>query len=279
MSGSAGGNRITRSEVFVTVTDYIDNVLSQYPLYQKSIITGSFNRLYKNEFGDIDLITQFKDIDDKVQGKKDFVKFLLSFPDTVIVPFKSEKYLSKRYLNTGEIITILYPVPNSDKFVQIDNIFSISREETEFKNEFLSLQAIKQGLLLGLAKVAILENPFIINDVRYNLPDLEEDEEFEFNLSSRSLTLRKVKITSNFKVIKVDNLYSFSNWDYVKQILPVNTHQCFEDIIKDITNLKHPRSIPRIKGIFKSMVSIKSGEVGTEKGREKQYALDVVSKL
>lgn len=278
MSGSAGGNRVTRSEVFITINDYADKVLKKYPSYQQSIITGSFNRLYKNEFGDIDLIVQF-DIEDKIQGKKDFINFLMEFPDTIIVPFKSEKYSNKRYLNSGEIITILYPVPKSNKFVQIDNIFSISPEETEFKNEFLGLPAIKQGLILGLVKTAILENPDIIKDFKYELPSLKENEEFEFNLSSKNLTLRKVTLSPDYKTLNKEDLFSFIYWDYVKIICPILIEQSFEEMIWDIKKLKHPRSIPRIKGIFNSMVSIKSGEIGTEKGKEKQYALDIISKL
>lgn len=278
MSGSAGGNRIARNEIFNTINSYTDNVLNKYPVYQKSIITGSFNQLHKNEFGDIDLIVQFNSYD-KIQEKKDFIKFLMSFSKTIIVPFKNEKYLNKRYLNTGEIVTILYPISNSNKFVQIDNIFSISNEETIFKNEFLSLPAIKQGLLLGLIKTSILENPSIIEKFNFNLPNLNENEEFEFNLSSKNLTLRKVTLSSDYKTLNKDDLYSFIDWNYVKSICPIKINQSFEEIVKDIKRLKHPRSIFKIKGIFKSMVSIKSGEIGTEKANEKQYALDIISAL
>ena len=51
-------------------------------------------------------------------------------------------------------------------------------------------------------------------------------------------------------------------------------------LLKDLSSkLKNERSKNRIKGIFKSMVSIKSGEVGTPKGDNKQIALDAVDSI
>jgi hypothetical protein len=162
MSGSAGGNRILREDVQETIEHYRFYVLGVYDTYRNSIITGSYNYSDKKDFGDIDLIVEIHDNFSKKITKENFVKYLETFSDTIIVPFKSEKYKGKKHLNTGEIVTILYPIVHSDKYIQIDNIISKSSEETDFKNHFLSFPAIKQGLILGLVKVAVLENPDLV---------------------------------------------------------------------------------------------------------------------
>jgi hypothetical protein len=54
----------------------------------------------------------------------------------------------------------------------------------------------------------------------------------------------------------------------------------FETLVYNIKyKLKNPRSINRIKGVFKSMVSVKSGEINTLKGKEKEQALNIISNL
>ncbi len=157
MSGSAGGNRIPRAAVEKTVQEYIQKVLSKFPSFRGAKISGSYNTGTKSDFGDIDLIVQL-DSEDKKNIKAELAKYVSSLPDDVIVPFKSDKYKGKKFLNTGEIITILYPITGMPgDFVQIDNIVSISDKEAEFKKEFLDYPAEIQGLILGLAKVACLE--------------------------------------------------------------------------------------------------------------------------
>jgi hypothetical protein len=63
-------------------------------------------------------------------------------------------------------------------------------------------------------------------------------------------------------------------------------HKSFEHLLEYLsTSLQNPRSKIRIKGIFESMVSIKSGEIGTEKGtaggvaRNLEFQTDNVSRL
>jgi cytidyltransferase-like protein len=281
MSGSAGGNRITRESVAKTVDSYINRILKKFPAFKSAKVSGSYNTSAKEDFGDIDLIVNLT-ATDKKNIKLELAKFLSDLPDDVIVPFKSEKYKGKKYLNTGEIITILYPIEGQPgEYVQIDNIVSISDDEAEFKKEFLDYPAEIQGLLLGLAKVICLEEDpksiFARMGIK-NVPELEANQEYEFNLSSAGLTLRIV-ILDNFKETDRTEVWKTSNWSNIKQLFTnYKIDGSFEDLLNDIASkVKNPRSKNRIKGIFNSMVSIKSGEVGTPKGDNKQKSLDKVN--
>ena len=281
MSGSAGGNRITRESVAKTVDSYINRILKKFPAFKSAKVSGSYNTSAKEDFGDIDLIVNLES-DDKKGVKVDLAKFLSSLSDDVIVPFKSEKYKGKKYLNTGEIVTILYPIEGQPgEYVQIDNIVSVSDDEAEFKKEFLDYPAEIQGLLLGLAKVICLEEDPKAIFARMginNIPELEANQEYEFNLSSAGLTLRIVTL-DNFKETDRTEVWKTSNWSNIKRLFTnYKIDGSFEDLLNDISSkVKNPRSKNRIKGIFNSMVSIKSGEVGTPKGDNKQKSLDKVN--
>ena len=281
MSGSAGGNRIIRSSVAKTVEEYINKVLSKFPGFKGAKPSGSYNTNTKNDFGDIDLVVNLT-ATDKKNIKAELAKYLSSLPDDVIVPFKSDKYKGKKHLNTGEIITILYPIAGQpDEYVQIDNIISISDEEAEFKKEFLDYPAEIQGLMLGLSKIICLEEDpksiFARMGIK-NIPALEPNQEYEFNLSSAGLTLRIVTL-DNFKETDKTDVWKTSNWSSIKKLFTnYNIDGSWEDLLSDLSSkIKNPRSKNRIKGIFNSMVSIKSGEVGTPKGDNKQKALDKVN--
>jgi cytidyltransferase-like protein len=283
MSGSAGGNRIPKEVVEKTVQDYIDKVLSKFPGFKKAKVTGSYNAGTKQDFGDIDLIVQLDGTDKKII-KQDLAKYFTTLPDSVIVPFKSDKYKGKKSLSSGELVTILYPIVGiPDQFVQIDNIVSISEEESTFKNTFLDYSAEVQGLLLGLAKVICLEEDpkSIFKRLGItNVPELEPNQEYEFNLSGVGLTLRIVTL-DNFKEIDRTDVWKSSDWSTVKKLFAnYNIDTDFKILLKELAStLKNPRSKNRIKGIFKSMVSIKSGEVGTPKGDNKQIALNSVDSM
>jgi cytidyltransferase-like protein len=281
MSGSAGGNRITRESVAKTVDSYINRILKKFPAFKSAKISGSYNTSAKEDFGDIDLIVNLK-ATDKKNIKLELAKFLSSLPDDVVVPFKSEKYKGKKYLNTGEIVTILFPIEGQpDQYVQIDNIVSVSDDEAEFKKEFLDYPAEIQGLLLGLSKVICLEEDpksiFARMGIK-NVPELEANQEYEFNLSSAGLTLRIVTL-DNFKETDRTEVWKTSNWSNIKKLFTnYKIDGSFEELLNDIASkVKNPRSKNRIKGIFNSMVSIKSGEVGTLKGDNKQKSLDKVN--
>lgn len=281
MSGVAGGNRIERGDVQATFNKYVEEVLSKIPGFKKASLSGSVKAGSKADFGDLDIIAWFEG-EDKREVKQRIIEAVLALPQDVIVPFKSEKYAGKRYNNAGELISVLYPiVGKEDQFIQVDNIISLTEEEHAFKGSFLDLPAEKQGLLIGLAKVILLEEDpqevFRRMGIS-NLPKLGKDEEFEFNLSSVKLSLRKVKL-ENFKEVSREEVWSTANWGTIKILFKnFNIDGSFEDLLDDISRrLTNARSKNRVAGIFKSMVSVKSGEVGTAKGAGKEAALEKVA--
>ena len=279
-SGSAGGNRIERSDVEKTKDSYIKKVLSKFKGFKDAKISGSYNTGGKNDFGDLDLIVTLEG-SDKKKAKDELANFVKSLPDSVIVPFKSEKYGGKKALVTGEIVTVLYPIEGKPgQFIQIDNMVSTSEEESNFKKEFLDYPAEVQGLMLGLIKVILIEknNDEIFQKLGISdIPKLGKDEEYEFNLSSSGLTLRKVKLTPDKKEVSREEIWKTTNWSSIKTLLDGFDYEGgFEPFLNQLSKLSD-RSKKRIKGIFNSMVSIKSGEVGTPKGENKQKALDTVN--
>lgn len=281
MSGVAGGNRILRQDVQGTFNKYVDEVLRKIPGFKKASLSGSVKAGSKADFGDLDIITWFEG-EDKKEVKQRIIDAISKLPNNVIVPFKSEKYSGRRYYNSGELISVLFPIEGkTDEFIQVDNIIALTEEESAFKGSFLDLPAEKQGLLIGLAKVILLEeNP---EDVFRRmgisgLPKLKRGEEYEFNLSSVKLSLRKVKL-ENFKEVSREEVWSTTNWGTIKILFKgFNIDGSFEDLLDDIARkLVNPRSKNRVAGIFKSMVSVKSGEVGTAKGKGKEDALEKVA--
>jgi hypothetical protein len=281
MSGVAGGNRIERGDVQSTFNKYVEEVLSKIPGFKKASLSGSVKAGTKADFGDLDIIVWFEG-DDKREVKQRLIDAALALPQDIIVPFKSEKYTGRRYYNSGELISVLYPiVGKEDQYIQVDNIISLTEEEHAFKGSFLDLPAEKQGILIGLAKVILLEQD--PQDVFrrmgiYNVPKLKKGEEFEFNLSSVKLSLRKVQL-EGFKEISREEVWSTTAWGTIKILFQgFNIDGSFEDLLDDVARkLTNARSKNRIAGIFKSMVSVKSGEVGTAKGKGKEDALEKVA--
>lgn len=281
MSGVAGGNRILKQDVQATFNKYVSEVLSTIPGFKKASLSGSVKAGSKADFGDLDIITWFEG-EDKKEVKQRIIDAISKLPNNIIVPFKSEKYTGRRYYNSGELISVLFPIEGkTDEYIQVDNIIALTEEESTFKGAFLDLPAEKQGLLIGLAKVILLEeNP---EDVFRRmgisgLPKLKRGEEYEFNLSSVKLSLRKVKL-ENFKEVAREEVWSTTNWGTIKILFKgFNIDGSFEDLLDDISKrLTNPRSKNRVAGIFKSMVSVKSGEVGTAKGKGKEDALEKVA--
>jgi hypothetical protein len=281
MSGVAGGNRIERGDVHNTFNKYVEEVLSKIPGFKKASLSGSVKAGSKADFGDLDIIVWFEG-DDKREVKQRLIDAALALPQDVIVPFKSEKYTGRRYYNSGELISVLYPIVGKEnEFIQVDNIISLTEEEHAFKGSFLDLPAEKQGLLIGLAKVILLEeNPEEVFRRRgiSNIPKLEKGEEYEFNLSSVKLSLRKVKL-EGFREIAREEVWSTTSWGTIKILFKnFSIDGSFEDLLDDIARrLTNARSKNRIAGIFKSMVTVKSGEVGTAKGKGKEDALEKVA--
>ena len=281
MSGVAGGNRIKREDVQSTFNDYTKRVLEKIPGFLNATLSGSIKTGAKADFGDLDIITSFKG-DSKQEVKQRIIDSVTSLPSSLIVPFKSPKYAGRKYYNSGELISVLFPITGQPgQYIQVDNIIALSQEEHNFKNMFLDLPAEKQGLLIGLVKTVLLEedskNVFRRLGI-FNLQSLQEGEEYEFNLSSVNLSLRKVKL-ENFKEISREIIWGSADWSLVEKLLQnFNLDATFEELLDEINNkLKNPRSKKRVAGIFKGMVSVKSGEVGTPKGTNKERAIKLVT--
>ena len=213
----------------------------------------------------IDIITLFKGTD-KTAVKQQIIDTVTSLPTSIIVPFKSDKYKGRKYYNSGELISVLFPITGAPgQFIQVDNIIALSKEEHNFKNMFLDLPAEKQGLLIGLVKTVLLEEQ--PKDVFRKLgitklPPLEENEKLE-----------------NFKELSREIIWSTADWNLVEKLLQsYNIDSSFEELLNEISaKLKNPRSKKRVAGIFKGMVSVKSGEVGTPKGANKERAIKLVT--
>ena len=281
MSGVAGGNRIKRQNVQDTFNDFTEKVLSKIPGYKVSSLSGSVKAGSKPDFGDLDIIATFE-YDDKKVAKQAIIDTVSKMPDSLIMPFQSERYAGKRFYNSGEIISVLYPIKGAPgESIQVDIMVSLSEVEHQFKNSFLDLPAEVQGLILGLVKTSLLEQDpaevFARLGIK-NVPPLEANQEYEFNLSSVNLTLRKVTL-DNFKEVAREEIWKSNNWEDIKNLLKdFDLSQPFEKLLDQVTgSLKNPRSKNRVAGIFRSMVSVKSGEVGTPKGDSKEKALSAVA--
>lgn len=284
MSGVTGAERVrSRADFAQFVKDY-EEVISNFPGYMSMTTSGSYNSdLSKDTFGDIDLIIYFDTWEDKRLLKQMLVKYLEKFSEDIIVPFTSPKYAGKRTNNTGELVSVRFHSKTLGYSVQIDNIVALSAEEADFKREFLDMPAEKQGLILGLVKVAAIEySPFaLMLQLGMNkIQNLPKDCEYEFSLSSTRLELRIVYYkTGTTEEIQHDIYWTSQNWNDVKSLLrQYDLDKPFSELLIDVKNtIENPRSAKRIMGLFKSMVSVKSGEVGTPKGEIKERALTQVA--
>ena len=283
MSGSTGADRIQSREHFKKFLVSYENLIKKFPGFVSIEPSGSYNsNPNKQDFGDIDLVTHIKSDKDKTILKKELAKYLESLPDSVVVPFGSDRYKGKRSLNTGEIITIRYHDKELGYSVQIDNIIALDKSEADFKKKFLDFAAEKQGLILGLVKVATIEQPLgtLFTKMGIKAPTkLPKDEEYEFNLSSIELQLRHVVYEpDSFKQKSRSVVWKSRNFDDIKKILnKYNLDLDFDSLLKQVKkNIKNPRSKNRIKGVFSSMLSVKSGEINTPKGAEKERALRAI---
>lgn len=286
MSGSTGADRVKSREHFKQFLKSYEQLIKKFPGFVSIKPSGSYNSdITKQDFGDIDLITHIKSDKDKATVKKELAAFMSKLPDSVVVPFSSAKYMGKKVGNTGEIITIRYHDPVLGYSAQIDNIIALDEDEAEFKGTFLDLPAEKQGLVLGLVKVATLEtDPAILfKKLGIRQPaDLPPDTEYEFNLSSAELQLRKSHYQpGTYNQVSREVLWRSRNYsDVVKLLYQYDLNKSFEDLIKQAkTKIKNERSGRRISGVFKSMVSVKSGEVGTPKGDKKTASIRKVTQV
>ena len=299
MSGSIGANRIPSSAVKATVQSFIDKVLKKYPTFKSAKITGSYNIIPKDEegnvvgghekpegHGDIDLVIELEgDRADMKKIKADFAAYLNSLSDDVTVPFRAGRHTGKKTAGTGDIVITQYHIEGfPDLTVQIDNMIVSSEEESTYRTSFLDIPGPKQALLIGLAKtMCIEEDP---NDIFARLgikqvPPLQENQEYEFTLSSKGLTLRIVTL-ENFRETARQDIWMSYGWSDVETLFKdYNINGSFKELLDQLASKqwKSQRSKNRIKGTFKSMLVIGSGEVGTPKGADKEAALDKVNQL
>lgn len=299
MSGSIGANRIPSSAVKKTVDSFIEKVLKKYPTFKSAKITGSYNVIPKDEngevvagyekkegHGDIDLVIELEGKrDDMKKIKADFAAYLNSLPDNVTVPFKAGRHVGKKTAGTGDIVITQYPIEGfPDLTTQIDNMIVVSEEESIYRASFLDIPGPKQALLIGLAKtMCIEEDPFAIFKRLQikEVPKLQPNQEYEFTLSSKGLTLRVVTL-ENFREVERRDIWMSYNWSDVEKLFKdYNIKGSFEQLLDQLVKKqwKSERSKNRIKGTFKSMLVIGAGEVGTPKGADKEAALDKVSTL
>jgi len=250
MSGVAGGNRIKKQNVQATFNDFENKVLKKIPGYKAASLCGSVKAGTKADFGDLDVISTFE-YDDKKVAKQAIIDAVSKMPDSLIIPFKSEKYTGKKYYNSGEIISVLYPIKGeSNETIQVDIMVSLSETEHQFKNSFLDLPAEVQGLILGLVKTALLEQSpaevFARLGIK-NVPALEKNQEYEFNLSSVNLTLRKVTL-DNFKEVAREEIWKSNNWSDVQNLLKdFDLNQPSEKLLDQVArSLTNPRSKNRV---------------------------------
>ena len=149
------------------------------------------------------------------------------------------------------------------------------------------MPAETQGLIMGLVKTAIQEAT-----KKRTLPDLfariglqvpSTDKKLEFTLSGVNLSLRAYEADENGREVKGtrETLWNSNRWrDTVNLLSDYNLRKPFEELLDDAkATLKHPTSKQRVKGLFTSMVSIKSGEVGTAKAERKQDTIDMVNAM
>ena len=286
MSGSTGADRIKSRADFDQFVKSYTKIISKFPGFVSITPSGSYNSdKNKKDFGDIDLITHIESDKSKAEVKKDMVKFFEAMPHDIIKPFSSEKHAGKRTGNTGELVTIRYHDAKLGYSVQVDNMIALSHAEANFKQQFLDYPAEKQGLILGLIKVATIEQPLapLFKKLGIKVPvKLPKDEEYEFNLSGVELQLRhSIYEPGTFKQKSRSIVWHTSDFDDVEIVLSqYNLGDTFDGLVKQAkNNLKNPRSNIRMQGVFRSMISVKSGEVGTPKGNAKEEARQKVSAI
>jgi hypothetical protein len=283
MSGVAGAERVRSREDYKQFVGSFSKLIYQFCENNILYYTGSYKSdETKQTFGDIDLIVTIPTVLTKTTLKKSLVEFFHNQPEDVIVPFSNPKYLGRRTYNSGEIVTIRYYDKELGYSAQIDSIIARDYAEANFKRSFLNMPASIQGLVLGLVKVAVLENPATELFVRLGITDpgmLGPDQEYEFNLSSSELQLRRVQYEpGTYKQASREILWASTNFLQVHRLLSMKSfdYKFVELVSKINSEIKNPRSRERIKGLFASMISVKSGEVGTEKGAEKEKSLALV---
>ena len=284
MSGVAGADRVKSRQDFQQFLRSYQDLIKQFPGFVSLKPSGSYNsNLEKQDFGDIDLIVQIISDKDKATVKKELQAFFTRQPETVIVPFSSDKHAGKRSYNAGELVSVRYHDDTLGYSAQIDNIVALDQSEATFKQEFLDMPAEKQGLILGLVKISTIETDpqRLFKSLGISAPPLNQDnQEYEFNLSSIEIQLRLVTYKpGTYEQLDRKVVWTSRDFNDLNKILyQYDLSADFDDLLKQAKiNIRNPRSNNRMQGVFNSMITVKSGEVGTAKGAGKLAASQKVA--
>lgn len=258
-----------------TVYKYIESI-GNIEGFTTSYVTGSYHDPDKNDFGDIDIVIF---IDDP-NAKKLFREYVDNMSGGCLVEFPGGKRKGSKSQMFGDVVTVCMPIVGQPgEFVQIDNIISTSIEEYNFKKHFYDLPAPKQVLLTALTRVLKDGDKYeMIHQFYKSLPKLKENQEFEFVLSSKGLSLRIVTLSDEMKETDRTEIWRTNNWTKVQYLLRNWDFEklSYEELI-DIASVNFSddsRACRRILGIMKSMINIGPGEMNTPKGQAKQAAID-----
>lgn len=286
MSGSIRADRIPKGAVQSTVDNYVEQVLQGFTGFKSAKITGSFNSKQsdKKDFGDIDLAVHIEGGNrDLKTVKKELAAYLESSDKTI--PFRAGKNKGKKAQIYGQIVTCQVPISGFEGLaVQVDNIVVLSEKDQEFQVNFLDADAAKQGLLMGMVRVVLLEEDpekvFKRMGIK-KVPELEPNQELEFVLSSQGLSLRKVTLDDNYREQGREELWRSNDWQDVEKLLSggrFDLSKDFDHLLADVSEkVQTPRSRRRIIGIMKSMINVGDGEKGTPKGDAKERAITKAS--
>lgn len=281
MSGSIGGSRIKRESVQSTFNNYVNEVLKGFPGFVKAEITGSYNAGIKNDHGDLDLVILVRGFDLKLV-KKNFRNYINSISDRMPV-FSKGNHIGEVSQMYGSIVTGGWWIDKGDDWVQVDNIIVLSEQDMEFQKEFLNLDAPKQALLMGLIRVILNKIDIYSLFDKTTLGKKNEDQEYEFVLSSSGLSLRLITLNEDCKELDRKEIWRTTDWNLVKILTHglVNLNDPYEQILSDIYSMFYndDRSCRRIVGIMKSMIKVGPGEVGTPKGFGKENAIMMAEKM
>lgn len=293
MSGAAGGSRIRKEELKATIQDYRDKVLKPLNLDKSYRVTGVKSRPDKDTFGDIDIVLSFDNSNSEYKDdlkkqrahlKQELAKYISQITSIPDIPHKD----NKKYFLHGNTVSILYPIAGREgEYVQIDNIISVGEEEGKFTYGMLDLPVEKQALAAGLMKTVVnelsvkqLQSLFKELGIK-DIPELGDNQEYDFNLSTTELTLLIATIEQNDGVV-IWKSTKTSDVETILKTLGIDIKEDeFDEIVAKIKKFKNKdgRSLERLKGLFDKMVRVGDAEIGTKKGNDKQTHKDTIAQL
>lgn len=303
MSGSIGASRIPTKSVQNAVSNYRTQILSAIKGFKEACPTGSYVKYYNTRtikddgHGDIDLVVYIKPKEGESLSdvKRKFYHLCEILGDSVTVPFTTGHNKGKKVQMYGDVITVQYPIcknyPDEEqKYVQIDNMIVTSEMEYYFMQQFLSLPAIEQSLIIASLRV-ISTNEIIKFFTDMGLSEvipqhIEENQRLEIVVGTRQWSLKLVTLDNENKEIKKERQTLFTdssiavfnymiNYFYIYNVSYVeNFNKDYKYIIEHIYNKYKDCQdakiyFNRIIGILKSICTVKPGEIGTVKEQEK----------